>query len=64
MDTSGDGRVSIDEFGKSLDLIRSWGVEVVDVEAAFKDVDADGGGSVLFDEVRGRRECEGRKEME
>ena len=31
-------------------VAQEWGVKVADPEAAFKEVDADGGGQALFDQ--------------
>ena len=33
-----------------MPLLETWGVKVADPEAAFKEVDADGGGQALFDQ--------------
>jgi len=35
---------------QALPDLRSWGVSVDDPEAAFREIDQDGGGMVLFDE--------------
>eukprot|EP00931_Biecheleriopsis_adriatica_P049616 TRINITY_DN28702_c0_g2_i2.p2 TRINITY_DN28702_c0_g2~~TRINITY_DN28702_c0_g2_i2.p2 ORF type:complete len:404 (-),score=74.54 TRINITY_DN28702_c0_g2_i2:19-1230(-) len=56
MDTSNDRRVSLEEFKASLPLLQGWAkgeafeAAVADPGKAFKEVDADGGGMVLFDE--------------
>ena len=50
VDTSGDGRVSKEEFKMAIPLIERWGVKIKNPEAAFKQIDADGGGMILFNE--------------
>ena len=50
IDTGEDRRVDIDEFKRAMQLLAGWGVKVEDPEAAFKEIDSDGGGQVLFDE--------------
>jgi len=51
IDSSGDGRLGADEFVQAVPLLQSWGVAGLDdpVES-FRQMDADGGGMVLFDE--------------
>lgn len=50
LDTSGDGRLGLEEFTQSVPLLQSWGLSVADPRAMFSQMDADGGGMVLFDE--------------
>jgi len=50
IDASDDRRVSIDEFTAALPLLAQWGVKVDDPVKAFKEVDEDGGGMILFNE--------------
>ena len=48
-DAGDDRRIDLGEFKASAPLLREWGLEVSDdVEATFKEVDADGGGQILF----------------
>jgi calcium-binding protein 1/2/4/5 len=48
IDNSDDHRITIDEFKKALPQIEAWGVKVDDPDAAFAEIDANGGGMVLF----------------
>jgi len=50
LDTSGDQRIGLDEFKKALPTLAKWGVKIDDPAAAFKEIDVNGGGQVLFDE--------------
>ena len=50
IDTSDDRRVSLPEFIKAVPLIEKWGVKVGNPVLAFKEIDRDGGGMVLFEE--------------
>lgn len=50
LDTSKDRRVSLTEFKAAVPKIQSWGVKIPDPAAAFKEIDANGGGEILFDE--------------
>jgi len=50
IDSSDDHRVSYDEFVAALPKIATWGVKVKDPKAAFREIDKDGGGMILFDE--------------
>ena len=50
IDSSNDRKVQLAEFKKAAPKIESWGVKIVDPAASFKEIDADGGGSVTFDE--------------
>jgi Ca2+-binding EF-hand superfamily protein len=50
LDKSGDNKISIDEFKKAIPILEKWGVKITDPEAEFKKIDADGGGSLFFNE--------------
>ena len=50
IDSSHDRRLSMTEFKHALREIRKWGVVVEDAEAAFREIDEDGHGMILFDE--------------
>ena len=50
IDDSGDRRVEFAEFKKALPKLESWGVKISDPEAAFREIDTNGGGIILFDE--------------
>jgi Ca2+-binding EF-hand superfamily protein len=50
IDTSGDRRLSHDEFIEGISQIESWGVSLEDSSAAFHEMDSDGRGMILFDE--------------
>lgn len=51
IDTSGDGRLGLDEFVKAIPLLQSWGVTGLEnPHVSFGQMDRDGGGMVLFDE--------------
>lgn len=50
MDTSGDDKISIEEFKAAVPIMKRWGVLVTDPEAEFKKIDVNNGGTLLFDE--------------
>jgi hypothetical protein len=50
IDTTGDGKISLEEFKKNIPLMKKWGVSISNPEAEFKLIDADSGGSILFRE--------------
>jgi len=50
VDTSGDRRISFDEFESALSKIESWGLSISDPKAEFVSIDKNGGGMILFDE--------------
>ncbi|KAJ9457222.1 Flagellar calcium-binding protein [Diplonema papillatum] len=50
VDTGDDRRVDKDEFRKAMPLLESWGVQVPDPDATFKEIDTNGGGQILFGE--------------
>ena len=50
LDTSGDGRIGIDEFTKAVPTLEKWGVKIEDAQTSFNEIDTNGGGVVLFDE--------------
>ena len=50
LDSDGDRRVSLDEFRSKAHMLEQWGVQVSDAETVFRQIDADGGGHILFDE--------------
>mmetsp|Transcript_40251 Transcript_40251/g.33988 ORF Transcript_40251/g.33988 Transcript_40251/m.33988 type:complete len:109 (+) Transcript_40251:826-1152(+) len=50
LDSSGDRRLGISEFRQAIPTLAKWGVEVLDAEASFNEIDLNGGGVVLFDE--------------
>ncbi|CUI14795.1 flagellar calcium-binding protein, putative [Bodo saltans] len=50
VDTDDDRRIDIGEFRKAVPVINSWGAHITDVDATFKQIDANGGGIILFDE--------------
>ena len=49
-DTSGDHRISLDEFLSVREKIELWVGEIGDMEAEFKAIDKDGSGTIAFDE--------------
>ena len=49
VDTNADKKISLLEFRKAQGIIEAW-VGPFDAEAAFKEIDANHGGSILFDE--------------
>lgn len=53
VDSSHDGRISLEEFTKALPLIEKWGLKIADADATFKEVDTDGAGMILFSEFAG-----------
>eukprot|EP00746_Dinoflagellata_sp_MGD_P158798 gnl/MRDRNA2_/MRDRNA2_86558_c0_seq2.p1 gnl/MRDRNA2_/MRDRNA2_86558_c0~~gnl/MRDRNA2_/MRDRNA2_86558_c0_seq2.p1 ORF type:complete len:638 (+),score=159.40 gnl/MRDRNA2_/MRDRNA2_86558_c0_seq2:158-1915(+) len=52
LDEEGDNRIDHDEFVKSIPRLQEWGLKVQhhDANWLFKQVDADGGGQILFGE--------------
>eukprot|EP00462_Mataza_sp_D1_P026634 CAMPEP_0175132080 /NCGR_PEP_ID=MMETSP0087-20121206/6887_1 /TAXON_ID=136419 /ORGANISM="Unknown Unknown, Strain D1" /LENGTH=221 /DNA_ID=CAMNT_0016414417 /DNA_START=26 /DNA_END=688 /DNA_ORIENTATION=+ len=50
IDANKDRRIEAGEFANAVGLIDKWGFKVEDPDAVFKEIDADGGGVVLFDE--------------
>ena len=50
IDTSDDRRVTPVEFKKAIPTIEKWGVKIDDADAAFKEIDTNGGGYILFAE--------------
>eukprot|EP00994_Dinema_validum_P004470 NODE_2522_length_682_cov_69.417062_g2064_i0.p1 GENE.NODE_2522_length_682_cov_69.417062_g2064_i0~~NODE_2522_length_682_cov_69.417062_g2064_i0.p1 ORF type:complete len:198 (+),score=82.26 NODE_2522_length_682_cov_69.417062_g2064_i0:58-594(+) len=48
VDTTDDRRISLDEFRAAVPKLSEWGVEVSDPEAAFREIDTNDGGMVLF----------------
>ena len=49
IDTGADRRIDAGEFVRAADKLRAWGMEVADdPEATFDEIDADGGGQILF----------------
>lgn len=50
VDKDDDRRISYDEFLKAKDTMSTWGIDMSDPEAQFKDCDKNGGGMVLFSE--------------
>ena len=53
LDTSDDRRIDKDEFKQGAEMVKSWGVTLPDdTDGEFNSIDTDGGGKILFDEVR------------
>lgn len=50
VDTDDDRRVELKEFRRAVPLINSWGAGITDADKTFKEIDANGGGYILFDE--------------
>jgi len=50
IDSGNDSRISLEEFKTALPQILAWGVKIDDPNAAFAEIDLNGGGQVLFDE--------------
>ena len=50
IDSGDDKKINFEEFCQALPQIQEWGVTVEDPEATFKEVDANGGGQILFQE--------------
>ena len=50
LDSSFDGKVTLNEFRKGLDMMAAWGVHVPhdSVETEFESIDVNGGGHILF----------------
>jgi Ca2+-binding EF-hand superfamily protein len=50
IDTSGDGKLNLQEFKKAEKLIESHWNEDINCEKVFKEIDNNNGGSILFTE--------------
>ena len=52
LDTSGDLKISLEEFKKALPIMKNWGVEIKEDEAesVFNSIDSNGEGSITFSE--------------
>ena len=50
LDESGDMRIELDEFEKAIPLLKTWGAKIEDPATTFKQIDANGGGKILFAE--------------
>ena len=64
IDKSGDRRVELSEFVSALPLIAQWGKTISDPQKAFAEIDANGGGFILFDEfaewaIKQHLDCDG-----
>eukprot|EP00980_Cylindrotheca_fusiformis_P029479 scaffold23479_cov143-Cylindrotheca_fusiformis.AAC.29 len=50
IDSGDDRRIDFEEFKSAIPMMETWGVKIDDPEAAFREVDENGGGKILFDE--------------
>lgn len=50
VDTNDDRRISEQEFKVAIPVLAKYGVQVTDAKAAFKEIDTNHGGFILFDE--------------
>lgn len=50
IDADNDHRITFEEFQKAVPLLRQLGQTISSPEATFKEIDADGGGMILFQE--------------
>ena len=50
VDTNDDRRVSFDEFKAAAHMMTTWGIDMFDPAARFRECDADGKGMILFNE--------------
>ena len=50
VDSSGDHRISLDEFKNAVPTMEKWGVEIDNPEREFNNIDVSGEGTVTFDE--------------
>ncbi len=52
VDTSGDHKITLDEFKNALPKMKEWGVEIKENEAEteFKNIDTNEEGTISFDE--------------
>ena len=50
IDTSDDKKISLDEFKAALPRLNAWGAKISNVEAEFRKIDKNGGGSIVFTE--------------
>ncbi|KAL5250048.1 hypothetical protein ACHWQZ_G015950 [Mnemiopsis leidyi] len=49
-DVDGDRKISLEEFKKAQGMMEVWVGKIEDIEVEFKKIDANGGGTILFDE--------------
>lgn len=50
IDSGDDSRVNLEEFKTAVPHIEAWGVKIDDPDAAFAEIDTNGGGQILFAE--------------
>ena len=50
IDTGDDRRISLEEFQSAVPILEGWGVKIEDILESFDEIDANGGGQILFDE--------------
>lgn len=50
VDTNADKKISLDEFKEAQPKMEVWVGKIEDAEKAFKEIDTNNGGSILFDE--------------
>ena len=50
IDTSKDRRISLEEFEKAVPALKERGIKLPDGKQAFKEIDTNNGGMILFDE--------------
>jgi Ca2+-binding EF-hand superfamily protein len=50
IDSGDDSRINLEEFKTAIPHIEAWGVKVGDADAAFAEIDTNGGGQILFAE--------------
>lgn len=49
IDTSDDRRISVEEFEKAVPSLQARGLKIPNAKQAFAEIDANGGGKILFD---------------
>lgn len=50
IDTDHDRKVTLTEFAKAVPIMNRWNIKIDNPVLAFKEIDTNGGGSILFDE--------------
>ncbi|XP_063714367.1 flagellar calcium-binding protein-like [Symsagittifera roscoffensis] len=50
IDESDDDRINYEEFEGALGLLKQWGMDIKNPRKVFDEIDANGGGFILFDE--------------
>ena len=50
IDTEDNKKINLEEFKSAIPQLEEWGVTIEDPESTFNEIDANGGGEILFQE--------------